>query len=201
MLLGISIKSCSSDRSCSDISNSFCSNKRCTCKKNYVAINSTLCLIRSSVFCYDDTDCSEINGFCFQAQCLCRPNHDMISGECVPSKTTFLYNIFYHFHEWWASAIYSNNYCYFKKESLGGSCRSRADCSTIPNAVCSNDKKCICGVNYYALNRSYCAPKIGTECSNESPCEFDNSECFQGSTCQCQQGFYVASETQCLPSE
>ncbi|XP_074100545.1 uncharacterized protein LOC141528395 [Cotesia typhae] len=163
----ISIKSCSSDHDCSDISNSFCSNKRCTCKKNYVAINITMCLIRSSVSCYDDTGCSEINGFCFQGQCLCRLNHDMMFGECVP-------------------------------KSLGGSCRWRLDCSSIPNAVCSNDKKCICGTNYYALSRSYCAPKIGTECSNVSPCEFDNSECFQSSTCQCQQSFYAASETQCL---
>ncbi|KAH0557684.1 hypothetical protein KQX54_010271 [Cotesia glomerata] len=178
----ISIKSCSSDLSCSDISNSYCSNKRCTCTKNYVAINSTICLIRSSVPCDDNTECSEINGFCFHGQCLCMPNHDMIFGECVPIST-----------------IYPNNYFHSKKESLGGSCRWSSDCSTISNAVCSIDKKCICGTNYYARDRSYCAPKLGTECSNESPCEFDNSECFQSSTCQCQQGFYAASEKQCLP--
>ncbi|XP_053598425.1 cell death abnormality protein 1 [Microplitis demolitor] len=200
---------CSKNRDCL-VENSACIDNFCKCKPNFIKASNHLCILQSSEkFCLTDQDCSDLlHTYCSNdRKCVCESNYFSFGSTCLVKLRRSCDNYDDCFDQ--NSVCYMNN-CLCKPAYvvrnyqcehviLGAPCKQHSDCSLIPNAVCSNDQKCVCNVQSYALSTVACAPMIGASCSFDNKCHFENSECFSNSSCQCLTKFAPVSETQCFP--
>ncbi|XP_008546305.1 neurogenic locus Notch protein-like [Microplitis demolitor] len=86
----------------------------------------------------------------------------------------------------------------FVCKERGNSCASDEDCNYILHAKCSKDKLCTCIANNIRINKTYCAPALGSYCWNSDKCATDHASCIDNE-CQCNENYLQNSSDQCLP--
>ncbi|XP_057342153.1 prion-like-(Q/N-rich) domain-bearing protein 25 [Microplitis mediator] len=161
---------CETNTDCNEIEFSICSNnQRCVCGDKYVQATKTTCLPILNGTCFTDIECTVDNSICINNKCSCKPEFASISDKQC------------------------------NPVELGLPCYDNLDCAQIYNSVCSNDKKCVCRINYVEINKKICAALIDEYCSKSIPCAVNNSNCIEN-TCQCGNNFLRESNDQCLES-
>ncbi|XP_057337116.1 prion-like-(Q/N-rich) domain-bearing protein 25 [Microplitis mediator] len=159
-------KFCFNDQDCQEIQFSRCEGYRCLCKKNYFPLKSRLCVPMLGGFCRKNSDCIVDKSICEYSSCKCK-RHYTAEGRHMCKPIT-----------------------------LGKRCEEDKDCETIPNAICSENKICVCDANNYAWNISRCTPMLGGSCSAENQCVSDTFVCVDN-ICECRIGYVTLSNKHC----
>ncbi|XP_057335489.1 neurogenic locus notch homolog protein 1-like [Microplitis mediator] len=124
-----------------------CSNRRCVCKDNHIALTSTKCVPVLDGYCSKNKDCYVKNSVCLSNRCQCDFDH-------LP---------------------HSNYEC--ESISMEKMCSMDTDCQKIKNSRCSTDHVCACDMNYFAFGKFHCLPTLSGFCLNDIDCYSDSFRC------------------------
>lgn len=85
-------KFCRRDDDCEDINHSKCSeNNECICRRNNVALNSSVCVPMMNGFCWKNEPCAADNSICIDNVCKCKPNFKYVADKiCLKCKLNLL---------------------------------------------------------------------------------------------------------------
>ncbi|XP_053593223.1 prion-like-(Q/N-rich) domain-bearing protein 25 isoform X2 [Microplitis demolitor] len=202
---------CNSDSDCLPL-NSVCVDNKCQCKHIFSAVSNRECkLSYIGQRCDRDIDCGDMNhAICSRdTKCICRENHisldnatcsPLLGGycwteeECVPDNSICLFDKCQckpHFE------VKSNDQCV--RKILGQYCKNNEVCEKIQHAKCSEDHRCICKQNHFAINDTICGSLLNGFCMGSEECSVDNSICAE-EKCQCKVGFVQESKFKCIPA-
>ncbi|XP_044590437.1 tenascin-like [Cotesia glomerata] len=192
--------------------NTICVGDRCRCKEHYELRSNNHCVRKLlGQHCKSYADCDDIRyAKCSEdLLCVCKHNHyamddttcgSLLNGFCIENGECEVYN-----------SICVNRNCQCKvgfvqeskfrcvSASLNKNCDTDEDCGNIWRSECSDSKVCVCLVNHTVVGGSRCAPLLGEFCLNADDCAPHRSVCFE-SKCDCQSGFVVQSNTECVPA-
>ncbi|CAG5083399.1 Protein of unknown function [Cotesia congregata] len=204
--------------------NSVCTDYRCQCKPNFVAVANNHCVAVSvcgmtffsdtaklEASCVSDEDCWEIkHAKCStEKKCDCRANNLRLNETyCAPSLGGFCWK-----NETCVTrnALCIDNECRCRKNYSAsedqclpviGSLRCRYDrkCARIRFAKCSKNNYCVCSLNTVVVNNISCEPVLNSYCTTDSDCLLNNSVC-KNNKCQCRPKYVAINSNQCIRPE
>lgn len=73
-------------------------------------------------------------------------------------------------------------------------CEDNDDCTKVKNSKCSENDQCVCKIKYFEKDNE-CKAFIGTNCTEDSECGANNSQC-DSNECICSHGFYSSINKQ-----
>ncbi|XP_044594130.1 prion-like-(Q/N-rich) domain-bearing protein 25 [Cotesia glomerata] len=201
---------CYSNDDC-EIPNTLCSRFQfCVCKKNYISMNSKLCVSILDAYCTINETCTTPNSGCINNKCQCSRGfirglyNDCLSatlgGACATDRDCK--NI--------TNAICIDEKCACKPDTfaltlsacthvLNSTCSSSADCGIFASHCFEN--KCQCISDWAPLTDTSCAKRSTlVYCEDALECgEPWHSKCFQN-RCVCNVKHIAVSELTCLPT-
>jgi hypothetical protein len=174
-----------------------CQHGQCRCFFGYHAnMDKTRCLknINLGEKCYADEECVVENASCQDYECRCRASHvpSQEAPECLPIAT-----------------------------SLYQTCQLDSQCSTIPNAYCSDNSTCVCSRDHHDINavriiknstpedqlvtfeisfnffqRCFLSVRLNGICESDENCVVADSSC-ANKRCTCDEGFSETRDKFC----
>ncbi|XP_008560128.1 prion-like-(Q/N-rich) domain-bearing protein 25 [Microplitis demolitor] len=209
----LSSLSCDNDAHCSNIINDTkcADNKKCACKKNYIAVNDIKCASTAlNEYCNNHSECTIGNSTCIDGKCqhtnnygsskqtkpaglgeTCRDNFDceiIVNGICSPE-----YNI-----------------CICSQNNLA---LNKLTCTPIVGEFCTNDSQCLFHSSYCIDFTCQCRPNLTPvsaiqcvktfslySCNKDSECSDPwHSKCSEDKLCVCNSNNTALSQSTCLP--
>lgn len=83
-------KSCESDLDCLLLDFAKCNtNNKCECVNHFVALEGRRCAPLVGGYCTKHSDCFLENSHCVNRICECKPEHALVSEQCLPSEFKF----------------------------------------------------------------------------------------------------------------
>ncbi|XP_057335490.1 prion-like-(Q/N-rich) domain-bearing protein 25 [Microplitis mediator] len=159
---------CKTEKDCQETRFSTCSDDNvCVCKSDYIESGSSTCLPLIGGRCIHHENCVVKNSHCSSNECKCIHNY----------------------------VAHSNDVC--TPLILGGSCDNDEDCGDIKHSKCSKDKLCTCISSYIWVNKTYCAPALGSYCWKDEKCATDHASCIDNE-CKCNENS-IQQSNQCSP--
>lgn len=87
--LAIYVPSCINSLDCMDPWHAQCSNKKCICTTNHIAINNITCYPLLGGYCWIQRQCLTPNSECVDYQCRCKKNFFPLSDNLCEKKINF----------------------------------------------------------------------------------------------------------------
>ncbi|XP_057331386.1 prion-like-(Q/N-rich) domain-bearing protein 25 [Microplitis mediator] len=158
--------SCEDDKRCARVKNTKCIEKKCACIENYFEDNNK-CKGIIDAECSENSDCIADNSLCESNRCKCSENFHPSSDK---------------------------RECRKYADHVNDLCEDNDDCTKVKNSKCSENDQCVCKMKYFEKDNE-CKAFIGTNCTENSECGANNSQCYSNE-CVCSHGFYSSINKQ-----